>query len=259
MNLSNKKVLITGGSSGIGLAFAKALSKEVKKVIICGRSEEKLNNVKAENPQLDIIRCDVSDRNDVERLHQTMTDQHPDLNMLINNAGVFQFYSFEKRNHTFEALEKEIEIDFVAPMRLIDKFLPDFMSKEEAAIVNVTSGLAFVPFSMAPVYCATKAGLHSYTESLREQLKNTNVSIYEMCPPLVDTPMTEKMPEAKGFKKENAEELASIFVKGLRNNKLEMRPKASSQLFTLRRFMSGKSVSMINKGNADMEYLYNES
>lgn len=256
MNLSDKNILITGGSSGIGLAFAKALSKEASKVIICGRNEAKLNQVKDSHPELKIVRCDVADKEDVDRLYQTMKREHPDLNMLINNAGVFQFYNFKKRNHSFESLEEEIEIDLVAPMRLIDKFLPDFLDKPEAAIVNVSSGLAFVPFTMAPVYCATKAGLHSYTESLRDQLKDTAVRIIEMCPPLVDTPMVAKMPEAPGFKKENADKLAQVFVQGLKKDKKEMRPMASNTLHTLRRILPGKAVGMINKGNKAMEHLY---
>ncbi len=256
MNLTDKTILITGGSSGIGLAFAKALSKEARKVIICGRNNQKLEKVKEEFPELEIVQCDVSSKSDVKSMYEKLRNEHPDLNMLINNAGVFKFYSFLKRNHSFENLEDEISIDFTSPMRLIDHFLPDFLDKSEAAIVNVTSGLAFVPFSMAPVYCATKAGLHSYTESLRYQLKDTSVKIFEMCPPLVDTPMTEKMPDAPGFKKENADELAATLIKGLKKDRYEMRPKASSQLFTLRRLMPSRAVGMINKNNNKMEEVF---
>ena len=178
-------VLITGATSGIGLALAKRYLADGNTVIIVGRNEEKLNRTVAENPGLIPILADVSLEEDRIHLYETVAKDHPEVNVFINNAGIQQ--RLDLMDLDWDVWKKEIETNFDAPIHLCGLFAPFLRGKEHAVLVNVSSGLAFRPMTGIPVYCATKAGLHSFTYSLRGQLKDLGIRVIEIIPPAVNT------------------------------------------------------------------------
>ena len=186
MNLSANTILITGGATGIGFALARQLSQHGNRVIICGRSEEALLKAQAAVPALITHVCDVTDTSSRQAMVNWLGAAHPELNVVINNAGIQLRRDF-KDDDALEKLEQEIAINFTAPIRLISELLPQLRRQPQAVIVNVTSALAFAPLAGVPVYCATKAAMHAYTLSLRHQLKALGIRVVEMAPPLVDT------------------------------------------------------------------------
>ena len=186
MQLSGNTILITGATSGIGLAFAKQFLQEGSKVIICGRRADRLAEIEKEHPGIITKKCDVTDAAQRENLCTWALQQYPDLNILINNAGI-QLVTDLTQPVDLEKVRNEVETNFVAPVHLASLFAPHLKTKAEAAIINVSSGLAFVPIAFMPVYCATKAAIHSLTMSLRHQLRNTSIKVFEVAPPSTDT------------------------------------------------------------------------
>ncbi|RZJ89666.1 MAG: SDR family NAD(P)-dependent oxidoreductase [Chryseobacterium sp.] len=195
MKTKNNTVLITGGGSGIGLELAKKFYDEGNKVIICGRRKFVLQEAKKAMPALHIFECNLSEPAERVKLATDIIQQFPDLNMLINNAGSQLFLDFSKNNSPapdWAQYQKEISINLEAPIHLISLFLNHLHTVENPTVINVTSGLAFVPYAQVPIYCATKSGLHSFTLSLRHQLKDTAITILEIVPPAVDTELGGK-------------------------------------------------------------------
>jgi uncharacterized oxidoreductase len=186
MELTGRTWLITGGSAGIGLALANAVAERGNTVIICGRNQQNLDKAHADNPRLVTRQCDVADPESRAAMVRWLEQQHPDLSVLVNNAGVQVPRTFGKEDAT-KGLESEITINLTAPIHLIHALLPLLRRQPEASIVNVTSGLAYAPIAVFPVYCATKAALHSFTMTLRYQLRRTRIAVIEMAPPLVAT------------------------------------------------------------------------
>ena len=186
MKLSGHTILITGGTSGIGLAFAEAFLKEGNEVIICGRREERLKALREKHPSLVTKVCDVSRAKDREVLAEWTTVNYPHTNILMNNAGV-QLLADLIAPVDLKRIYEEIDTNLIAPIHLSSLMVPHLRRKNEAAIINISSGLAFAPLSFMPVYCATKAAIHSLTLSLRHQLKETTVKVFEIAPPSVDT------------------------------------------------------------------------
>ncbi len=186
MNLTTNTILITGGASGIGFALARLLSERGNRVIICGRSADALLQAKAAVPGLITRVCDISDDTSRQAMAGWLNTAYPELNMLINNAGV-QYRRTLGEDHALENLEQEVAINFTGPVRLIGELLPQLKRQPRAVIVNVSSALAFAPLAGVPIYCATKAAIHSYTLSLRHQLKTTGIRVVEIAPPIVDT------------------------------------------------------------------------
>ena len=186
MNLKGNTVFITGGTSGIGSAFAQQFLKAGSKVIICGRREERLNKLKEENPSIITKVSDVSVADDREEVARWVIEHHPEVNILINNAGV-QLLADLTKPVELDRINMEVETNLVAPIHLSSLFAQHLQSKQEAAIINISSGLAFVPLAFMPVYCATKAAIHSLTLSMRYQLKDSTVKVFEIAPPAVDT------------------------------------------------------------------------
>jgi uncharacterized oxidoreductase len=178
--------LITGGSSGIGLGFAQEFLKLGNTVIVCGRNAERLEKVKNINPEIIIRQCDVSIAEQREQLFSWIEKNYPGLNVLINNAGV-QLNTDIINALNLKRVNTEIETNLIAPIHLSSLFNHFLSTKKESAIINISSGLAFAPLAFMPVYCATKAALHSYTLSLRHQLKKTSIKVFEIIPPEVDT------------------------------------------------------------------------
>lgn len=186
MELGANTVLVTGGASGIGLAIAERFLQAGSQVIVCGRREARLREAKERHPGLHIRVCDVAEEADRGALYEWAVGEFPNLNVLVNNAGIqrrFQLTDLED----WRQARQEIDINFDAPVHLTSLFLHHLLKQDRAAIVNVTSGLAFVPMASAPVYCATKAALHSFTLSLRHQLAGTAVEVIEVIPPAVNT------------------------------------------------------------------------
>lgn len=188
MRIQGNTIVITGGGSGIGLAMAKAFLEAGNTVIICGRRESLLKDVQRISPKLHIRVCDVSVRAQREALFASITAEFPDVNILINNAGVQKETDFTKGAPELYDGESEIEINLVGCVHLCALFVPHFHSiRRNCAVINITSGLAFVPLKIVPVYCATKAALHSFSMSLRSQLSGTNIKLFEIVPPIVKT------------------------------------------------------------------------
>ena len=187
MKTKGNTILITGGATGIGFALAETMLNAGNKVIICGRRENKLNEAKQKLPQIQIKVCDISAEQEREELFVWAKDNYPDLNVLINNAGIQRMINLKKGTKELFNGENEIEANFVAPIYLSALFIPWFLKKSETAVINVSSGLGFVPIAAMPIYCATKAAVHSFTLSLRHQLKETAIKVFEIVPPAVDT------------------------------------------------------------------------
>ena len=192
MQVKGNTILITGGATGIGFALAEIFLSQGNEVIICARTEENLRKAKDRLPELHTIRCDVSKEAEREKLHEWVISKFPEINVLINNAGIQRMIDLRKGpENLLRYLQAdggdEIDINFKAYVYLAAHFIPDFMKREEAAIVNVSSGLGFVPMASMPVYCATKAAVHSFSISLRHQMKDSPIKIFEIIPPMVDT------------------------------------------------------------------------
>jgi uncharacterized oxidoreductase len=187
MHISGNTILITGGATGIGFSLAEALVKKGNEVLICGRREDKLAEAKSKLPGLHTIRCDVSKAEDRECLLHWAVTKFGSLNILINNAGIQREIDFKKGTADLLSGEDEIEINLQAPVQLSALFIPHLMKQRESAIVNISSGLAFVPVAIMPVYCATKAAIHSFSMSLRHQLRDTSIKVFEIIAPTTDT------------------------------------------------------------------------
>jgi uncharacterized oxidoreductase len=223
MQTTNNTIFITGGSTGIGLAMAETFIQEGNQVLICGRRESKLFEAKQKNPNLHIRVCDIGKKSEREALYHWATSEFSNINMLINNAGIQKEIDFTTGASNLNDDESEIEINFTAVVHLSALFIPHFMKqKKECAIVNVTSGLAFIPLKIVPVYCATKAAMHTFSISLRSQLLKSNVKVFEVAPPIVKTELHR---EAKARKQSDRGISSSVVaeetLKAVRNNKYE--------------------------------------
>jgi uncharacterized oxidoreductase len=190
MRLSQRTVLITGGSSGIGLGLAEAFDREGSRVIVCGRDPEKLKKAGDRIPGLAAISCDVGAAAWRRKLAEEVLRRFPALDILVNNAGI-QYYVDLKLGPCPTEAGDEIEINLRAPIELVGLFLPHLMARPEAAVVNISSGLGFMPMSSTAIYNATKAALHTYTLALRQQLEGSSVRVIEVVPPMVDTGLNQ--------------------------------------------------------------------
>lgn len=211
MRLTNNKILITGATDGIGKALAERFVALNNLVIAVGRNQDKLEELTSSNKNFIGFQADVSNMEDLERLSMFISAQHPDLNILINNAGVQFNYHFEEELHLMNKIDYEVTVNFLAPIKLTGLLLPILKLNDNAAVVNVSSGLGLVPKMQAPVYCGTKAGIHIFTKSLRYQLKN--VKVFEIIPPLVQTSMTEGRGRGKILPAELVQEFMKAFEK----------------------------------------------
>ena len=191
MEFKANTVLITGGGSGIGFALAERFIQAESSVIVCGRRKHKLKEAQSKYPQLHIRVCNVAKPAERTALFAWVTESFPGLNMLVNNAGIQQRIELQQRP-SWETLGEEVAINLEAPIHLSTLFIPHLLKQERPAIINITSGLSFVPKANVPVYCATKAALHSFTLSLRHQLSGTPIDVIEIIPPAVDTDLGGK-------------------------------------------------------------------
>jgi uncharacterized oxidoreductase len=224
MEITENTILITGGATGIGLALAEAFLREGNEVIICGRREKRLHEAKLKLPSLHVRVCDVSKDSERESLFQWATNAFPSINLLINNAGIQKEVDLRKGAVDLSGDEDEIDINLKAPIHLSALFIPHLIKQKKSAIVNITSGLAFTPLAIVPIYCATKAGLHSFSQSLRHQLRDTSIKIFEVAPPIVDTDLDRGARENR--EQENVGispmEVAEAAIKAMKEDQLEV-------------------------------------
>jgi len=195
---SGNTVLITGGGTGIGLALAAELVRHDNQVVICGRRRMRLLAAKKRIPRLHTRVCDVSRAASRRRLVQWVTSEFEPLNVLVNNAGIQRSVDFRKGARDLGDADDEIATNLLGPIHLSALLIPHLRRRRRAAIVNVSSGLAFTPLAAVPVYCATKAAIHSFSLSLRFQLRETRVRVFEVAPPIVSTELSgrRRRPEA---------------------------------------------------------------
>lgn len=187
MDLSGNTVLVTGGGSGIGLAMAERFLDAGSEVLICGRREGRLREAQSRNSRLHIRVADVVHPAERESLIAWAASEFPAFNVLVNNAGIQRRRRFAADDDPWPARQREIAINFEAPVHLSSLVLEHFRGRPRASIINISSGLAFVPGLFAPVYSATKAALHSFSLSLRGELASTAIEVVEIAPPAVDT------------------------------------------------------------------------
>jgi uncharacterized oxidoreductase len=196
MQLSNRTVLVTGGTSGIGLGIAKAFYQAQSKVIVCGRNKGKLTGLKEQYPDIEAIACDIGDSVQRKKLAEEVLGRFPSLDVLVNNAGIQRYIDLKKGYNELKSSEDEIAVNLVAPIELTALFISQLLKKSSAAIINVSSRLGFMPMPNMPIYCATKAAVHTYSLLLRQQLKSTSVKVIEIVPPMVDTDLNKAGREA---------------------------------------------------------------
>ena len=224
MKTTGNTILITGGATGIGFSLAEVFVNAGNEVIICGRRENKLKEAKNKLPQIHTKVCDLSQEKERESLYKWVNSHFKNLNILINNAGIQRMVNLRKGTRDLFNGEDEIEINLTAPINLSAYFIPLFLKQKEAAIINISSGLCFVPIAAMPVYCATKSAIHSFSLSLRHQLRDTSIKVFEIIPPIVDTELD------KGARGERGQEdrgippfkVAQATLKALENDEYEI-------------------------------------
>jgi uncharacterized oxidoreductase len=232
MKMSDNTILITGGTSGIGLELAERLLARKNTIIVTGRDPVKLEEARRRLPALQVIQSDVGDPQSIRKLHEEVLARFPGLNVLINNAGIMRKINLQAPL-PLEDLTREININLVGSVQMVRQFLPHLQTRPAAAIVNVSSGLAFVPLPISPIYCAAKAGIHSFTQSLRIQLKATNIKVFELAPPATNTALYHgdfSEEDVKGVKPMDLHTMVKHAIDGLAQDMLEIRPGLSNVL-----------------------------
>jgi uncharacterized oxidoreductase len=238
MELTNNTILITGGTSGFGLEFATRLIDLGNTVIITGRDQQKLEQTRQRLPAVHTFQSDVSDPVAITGLYEKVTSQFPALNVLINNAGEMRKILLQDGLHDLLDITREIEINLMGPIRMVQQFLPHLVRQRSPVILNVTSGLAMVPFPIAPIYGATKSGLRSYTKSLRVQLKHTPIRVFELVAPGANTPLNDKFANLDGFSPKammEPDKLIADAIKGMQKDNYEIYPGISGVLRVMSR------------------------
>jgi short-subunit dehydrogenase involved in D-alanine esterification of teichoic acids len=242
MQLQGNKILITGATAGIGEALLNKFLSLDNQVIAVGRNEQKLQELAQKDERIIPFACDISKKEDLDELIIFVEQKHADTNVLINNAGIQYNYHFNEELQLLGKIEHEINVNFLAPLKLISLMLPLLKANKNAAIVNVSSGLGLVPKRQAPVYCGTKAGIHIFSKALRYQLKH--VKVFEIIPPLVDTQMTA----GRGTGKITPEQLAEEFITAFRKDKYEVSIGKVKLLKFVNRLSPALAESIMKKG-----------
>lgn len=250
MNLSGNTILITGGNGGIGLALAKKFVELENEVIITGRNQDKLDAAAKETPKLKTLRSDAADPGAVSELAREVKQKYPKLNVLVNNAGVMIYRNLGASDGDLAALTTEIDINISGPMRMVSSLI-DLLTTNHGTIINVTSGLAFVPLTAAPIYSATKAAMHAYTITLRQQLSDKGVEVIELMPPAVKTDLAA-YPDDASFKVMTTDALVAATFKALAKGTQEIRPGQANQLRFMSRVAPGFIQDQLAKGSKSL-------
>ena len=233
MKLTGRTILITGGSAGIGLAFALKFLELGNQVIVTGRRQSLLDEVKANHPKLHTIQSDVADPAQIAALTARVKLDFPKLDVLMNNAGIMLSKNLKVPATDLAGLTEEIDVNIGGVIRMTSAFI-DLLTANKGTVINVSSALAFVPVPAVPIYSATKAAIHSYTQSLRFQLEETGVEVIEVMPPGVKTEMTTELAEV-GISLITTDELVKQSFASLKSGAIEIRPGQSKQLALMRR------------------------
>src|SRR5438045_9292871 len=234
MKITGRTILITGGSSGIGLAFALKFLELGNQVIMTGRREAVLDEVKAKYPELHTIQSDVADPAQIAALAKRVKAGFPKLDVLMNNAGIMLHKDLKVPAADLDGLMAEVNINVAGVIRMNSAFI-DILTANKGTVINVSSALAFVPLPSAPIYSATKAAVHVYTQSLRFQLEDTGVEVIELMPPVVKTDLSAEMSEGDGFTVITTDGLVKQSFASLKAGALEIRPGQAKQLAFMRR------------------------
>lgn len=245
MQLRGNTILITGGSEGIGLELARALAP-ANTVIICGRSKAKLVSAATQLPQLVTEQCDVTDKAQRDALVERVLRNHPQLNVLINNAGGRHRVDMLSERDLEAALAADTELNYIAPAALCSKLTAHLCSRPQSAIVNVSTGLVYLPKAAQPFYCAAKSALHSYTQSLCWALRNSSVRVHEVMMSLVDTNFHQgELPRT--IKSISAAEAARLTLKGLAKGSTEIHIGKAAMARWIAFAAPGKGMSIVNR------------
>jgi len=251
MKINENTILITGGSAGFGYELAKEFITLGNTVIITGRDIEKLEQAQKTLKGLEIFQCDNSQYADIEKLSNYINEKHQNLNIIINNAGIM--HTMNLLNHKLnENITQEIDINVKGTIWVTDKLLPLMKKNSNTAIVNISSGLAFSPFPVSPIYSASKAAIHSYSLSLRKQLEHDNIKVFELAPPALKTEMFENYHEAdkEGISTMETKDVVKIFIRNFINDNYEICPGQSKQLKFMGRFFPNFILSQMSKSLA---------
>jgi len=245
MNTSNNTVLITGGSAGIGLEVAKTFSESGNQVIITGRDEQRLRSAAAKLKNTKAIVSDVSDNAQVDALVAQLNREYPNLNIVINNAGKAHYYKLGEEGDVAAKAAEEMQTNYIAPILLTDKLLPLLKKQKEAAVVNVTSIVAFAPGRRLATYAASKAALHAYTRTLRITLERTapQVKVFELMPPLVNTEFSKVIGGEKGIP---PQKVAEDLIQALQNETYEIHVGDTAQLYQLSLASPAEALKVMN-------------
>lgn len=251
MDLKNSTVLITGGTSGIGLELVKQLTEEGSNIIVTGRNADALNETKKQFPNVHTFQSDVSKPTDIEKLFYEVTTQFPHLNIIINNAGQMRLIDLQDSTLDLENINREITTNLSGTIQMVHQFLPHLKKQKSAAIVNVSSGIAFMSYSSAPIYSATKAGVRAYTQALRLQLQDTSVKVFEMIPPGVKTNLQNEwalQPNPRMMM--DVDKMVKVVIQGLLKDKKELKPTLIGIIKFVSRIMPNM---LLNFGHNDFK------
>jgi len=243
MKKTDNTILLTGGTSGIGKALLQKFYGLGNHVIVVSGNSKNLEELQIEFPEIVTFKCDLSKQIEVAELIRQCKEHHPDINLLINNAGIQYNYRLDEETYPNSLIEKELRINLLSPIEIIQGLIPILVTKSNAAIINVSSILAIVPKQSAPVYCASKAGLHIFTKALRYQLEDSKIKVFEILPPLVDTPMTE----GRGTGKISPEQLVEEFMSKFSRDQFEISIGKARTLRYLRRLSPALADNILKK------------
>ncbi|MDF7813898.1 SDR family NAD(P)-dependent oxidoreductase [Hymenobacter sp. YC55] len=240
MKLRNSTALITGGTSGIGLELVKQLSEQGVTLIVTGRSLDALHKTQKQFPGIHIIQSDVSNSQDIVQLYEEVTRRFPALNMIVNNAGLMRLLDLHDTTDSIDDVVQEITTNLSGTIQMVQQFMPHLKKQASAAIVNVSSAIAFMPYSSAPIYSASKAGVHAYTQALRLQLQQTNIKVFEVIPPGVSTNLQNNwVVQPNPAQMMSVVKMVDVIVKGLLKDALEIKPALVSVIKALSRVVPG--------------------
>jgi len=244
MKTNNNTILVTGGSAGIGLEIAKQFAAKGNKVIITGRDEARLQKAVAQIPNATAIVSDVSKAADVSQLVKKLYAEFPSLNIVINNAGRAFVVDLSNGKGNFEKASEEMLTNYFSIIRLNEALLPLLKEQDEAAIVNVSSIVGFAPSARVATYSASKAALHSYSQSLRVALsKDSDVKVFELMPPLVNTDFSQDIGGEHGIP---PAAVASDLIDAIENNRYEVHVGQTAYIYDLSRTAPAEALLAMN-------------
>ncbi len=247
MKLTGHTVLITGGGTGLGSGLAAAFHERGNKVIVTGRREKVIRDFADKYPGMETIVSDVAQEGDVQSLFQQISERHPQLDVLVNNAGIMQWPDFTKPETLNDGLFDEIEINLKGVIRMTAVFLPLLTRQNEAALINISSGLAYMPLAISPIYCSTKAAVHSFSMALRHQLRKSSVRVLEVAPPGVESDLGKTDGVAdRDFPRMKLDDFVKETMRALESGKPEMPIGQSKMLRFISRFAPSLAFGILN-------------